>query len=407
EAEARAVATGIALKQIYKKYGVKHAISFHTSIRAADRFREQQDVLNCLQPQAENFHISSHKSAGERKLLLDEFKRSPRALMTNARCLTEGIDVPAIDCVVFADPKQSTTDVVQASGRAMRNAKGKKCGYIVVPIVVPEGMEFNEFAETTAFRTVVRIITALSVHDTRIVDELRAMHYGHVPSGKIIEIEGNVPVGMHMSLDRFAEAIGDWLGTGNRNRGNWRNFKEARAFVQNLGFKSGKDWHAYCRSGQRPDDIPANPNVVYADSGWVGMSDWLGNGRRIGDWQNFEEAKAFVQNLGLSPGKSRTTFQQVPMRFMPIPVGSIGAIGSEPADAYAIGGTLRRPGLSCKTSDSSRESHGSHIAVPGKSRMILQWHPIRFMPNPVGTVGTIGSERTIAIGAIGVTLRRP
>jgi predicted helicase len=117
EAEARAVATGIALKRIYKKYGAKHALSFHASILAADRFRAQQGVLNCLPPRAENFHVSSYNSAGERKLMLDEFKQAPRALMTNARCLQEGIDVPAIDCVIFADPKQSAIDVVQAAGR--------------------------------------------------------------------------------------------------------------------------------------------------------------------------------------------------------------------------------------------------------------------------------------------------
>src|SRR5262245_2711691 len=248
EAAARAVATGIALKQVYKKYDVKHAISFHASIRAADRFREQQDVLNCLQPRAENFHISSHKSAGQRKLLLDDFKAAPRALMTNARCLTEGIDVPAIDCVVFADPKQSATDVVQASGRAMRNAEGKKYGYIVVPIVVPEGMEFDEFAETTAFRTVVRIISALSVHDTRIVDELRAIHYGRISKGKIIKIDGKVPVGMRMSLARFADAVSAKLWD-NVARVNYRPFEEARTFVRGLGFKRGnRDWRPYCSS---------------------------------------------------------------------------------------------------------------------------------------------------------------
>ena len=158
EAEARAVATGIAVKRIYKKYGVKHAISFHASILAADRFRVQQDVLNCLHraPRTSTFRA---KDGGERKLLLDEFKQAPRALMTNARCLQEGIDVPAIDCVIFADPKQSAIDVIQAAGRAMRRSKGKKYGYIVVPIVVPDRMSFEEFAETTAFRTVVRIIS--------------------------------------------------------------------------------------------------------------------------------------------------------------------------------------------------------------------------------------------------------
>src|SRR5262249_1267087 len=298
EAEARAVATGIALKQIYKKYGVKHAISFHTSIRAADRFREQQDVLNCLQPQAENFHISSHKSAGERKLLLDEFKQSPRALMTNARCLTEGIDVPAIDCVVFADPKQSATDVVQASGRAMRNAKGKKYGYIVVPIVVPEGMEFDEFAETTAFRTVVRIITALSVHDTRIVDELRAIHHGRVPSGKIIKIDGKVPVGMRMSLDRFAEAISTkmWESVA---RVNWRDFEEARAFVRSLRLKSQIEWRDYAKSRKKPNDIPSAPWDVYAGAGWESLIDWLGDGRRVAGWRSFEDARSFARSLGL------------------------------------------------------------------------------------------------------------
>src|SRR5262249_30192328 len=145
--------------------------------------------------------------ANERKNLLKQFKAELRALMTNARCLTEGIDVPAIDCVVFADPKQSATDIVQAAGRAMRLSDGKEYGYIVVPIVVPEDMDFEEFAETTAFRTVMRIITALSVHDERIVHELRAIHHGHVSKGKIINIDVPVPVGMHMSLSQFADAI--------------------------------------------------------------------------------------------------------------------------------------------------------------------------------------------------------
>jgi hypothetical protein len=209
EAEARAVATGIALKKVYAEHGATHAVSFHSSIKAAYKFREQQDVLNCLEPVVENFHISSHKSAGERKQLINQFKEAPRALITNARCLTEGIDVPAIDCVVFADPRQSAIDIVQASGRAMRKSKetGKTKGYIVVPLVVPEDKEFAVFAETTAFKAVVRIISALSVSDDRIVDELRAIHCGKISSGNIFKNEGTVPVGMHMTIEEFANAI--------------------------------------------------------------------------------------------------------------------------------------------------------------------------------------------------------
>src|SRR6185295_6828474 len=86
-----------------------------------------------LQPPIKSLHISSKKSAGERTTLLSEFEESRCALMTNARCLTEGVDVPAIDCVLFADPKKSKIDIVQAAGRALRPYKGKTYGYIMLP----------------------------------------------------------------------------------------------------------------------------------------------------------------------------------------------------------------------------------------------------------------------------------
>jgi superfamily II DNA or RNA helicase len=302
EAEARAIATGIALKKMVRQHGITHALSFHSSIKAADNFREQQDVLNCLQPTTENFHISSKKTAGQRKQLLDQFRASPRTLMTNARCLMEGVDVPAIDCVVFADPRQSVTDIVQASGRAMRRSHGKPYGYILVPVVVPTGMSFEEFAETTALRTVMRIITALSIHDERIVHELRAIHNGRLSKGTIIEIDGTVPVGMQISLDRFADAISTkiWESVA---RVNWRPFEEARAFVQSLKLKNHKGWVAYVKSGEKPADVPAKPHEVYANTGWLNWADWLGNGKRTDTWRPFAEARAFVRSLKLKGQK--------------------------------------------------------------------------------------------------------
>ena len=90
EAEAQAVGSGIALKRVYKEHAIKHAISFHRSIRAADRFREQQDALNRLHtigPKTTNLHISSKKTAGQRSDLLREFVGHKRALMTNATML--------------------------------------------------------------------------------------------------------------------------------------------------------------------------------------------------------------------------------------------------------------------------------------------------------------------------------
>jgi predicted helicase len=150
--------------------------------------------------------------------------------MTNARCLTEGVDVPAIDCVMFADPKQSRIDIVQAAGRALRTYPGKQCGYIVVPIIVPDGIDFDAFAETTAFRQVAQTITALSTQDERIAEEFRLIERGRVSKGKIIEIDGDVPVSMKMGFGEFAAAISTrvWESVG---RANWRGFEESRTFA--------------------------------------------------------------------------------------------------------------------------------------------------------------------------------
>src|SRR4029077_19764498 len=177
--------------------------------------------MGSLGPKTTNLHISSKKTAAQRSDLLDEFVVRKRALMTNARCLTEGVDVPAIDCVMFADPKQSRIDIVQAAGRALRRYEGKERGYIVVPLVVPAKMDFEKFAKTTPFRQVAHTITALSTQDERIAEEFRAIEKGRIPSGKIVEVEGDVPVGMKMKLGDFAEAISTRMWE-NIGRANWR-----------------------------------------------------------------------------------------------------------------------------------------------------------------------------------------
>jgi 3-mercaptopyruvate sulfurtransferase SseA len=102
-----------------------------------------------------------------------------------------------------------------------------------------------------------------------------------------------------MYADAGWDGWSDWLGSGGDRRGNWRPFEEARAFVRKLGLKSSSEWFAYCRSGKKPDDIPVTPHSVYADADWASMSDWLGNGDRRGNWRPFEEARAFVRSLGL------------------------------------------------------------------------------------------------------------
>jgi len=96
---------------------------------------------------------------------------------------------------------------------------------------------------------------------------------------------------------------GDWLGTGRiaTHLRKYRSFEQARAFVRGLELKSETEWRNYCKSGQKPDDIPAAPFRIYAEAGWAGMSDWLGTATKPRNvpWRSFGDARAYVHGLKL------------------------------------------------------------------------------------------------------------
>lgn len=344
EREAQALASGIALQRAFREHGVRHAISFHRSIRAADDFREQHEQIvrdddQAIRPAC--FHVSSHKTTGERADLMREFRESPSALISNARCLQEGVDIPAVDCVLFADPKQSVVDIVQAAGRAMRPYPGKAYGYIVVPVVVPTGQDFAEFAEGTEFKQVARVITALSTQDDRIAEEFRAIASKQRPSSKIVEISGDVPVGYGVSLDELREKVRVrlWNSVG---RANWRGFEEARAYVHGLNLKGKSSWSKLLRrsDGNLPPDIPTSPAVVYANAGWKSWGDWLGTGYRRGNWRPFEEARSFTRSLHLGSRKDWKAYVAGKLPGLPRKPEDIP---HAPAAAYASNGWLSMP----------------------------------------------------------------
>ena len=304
EQESQSLASAIALRKATQTYGIKHAISFHRSIKTASDFTKLNQTLNdgnVDSVQLASTHISSKKSAGERARLLADFTDEKLALMTNARCLTEGVDVPAIDCVLFADPKQSTIDIVQATGRALRPLKGKEFGYIMLPLIVPDDVEWDEFTESTPFRQVARILSALSTQDERIADEFRITTAGKKNGGRRIIFDGSVPVGLNLDLNDFADEINSkiWERVA---KVNWRPFEEARASIHELNLKNRDDWEDYCQSGKKPNDIPGYPEQTYFGKGWLGLGDWLGTGTvatRLREYLSFNNAREFVLKLKL------------------------------------------------------------------------------------------------------------
>ena len=93
-------------------------------------------------------------------------------LVCNVKLFTEGVDVPSLDAVAFLDPRDSQVDVVQAVGRVMRKAEGKRFGYIIIPVVVEPGRDVADALQrgTDGYRTVGRVLRALQAHDGRLAE---------------------------------------------------------------------------------------------------------------------------------------------------------------------------------------------------------------------------------------------
>ncbi len=112
-------------------------------------------------------------------------------VLSNARCLTEGVDVPALDAVLFLAPRKSQVDVVQAVGRVMRKAAGKEMGYIILPVVIsPDEEPDRVLNDNETFKVVWDVLRALRSHDDRFDLEINSLDLNKTPSDRIIVIDG-------------------------------------------------------------------------------------------------------------------------------------------------------------------------------------------------------------------------
>jgi hypothetical protein len=310
EVEAQMLASLIALRKAMQKCPIRHAVSFHSSIARAKAFRDFNDIYTHALPMAgalDTFHVTGAMPAGVRKGVMGEFARAQRALVTNARCLTEGVDVPNIDCVLFADPKQSTIDIVQAVGRALRPVGHKRSAYVLVPVILREASG-DAFVESKAFAAVLTVLRALAANDERIIAWFRARHEGRKSKGGIVDFDLDENIAHTIDLEEFAAKIETKVWD-RLARLSWRTYDEAATFVHALGLEGRSDWGAYCRGERtdlptKPANIPANPAGVYGEEfqergGWGA---WLGTGnKRPGTikYRSYDEAVKFVHPLGL------------------------------------------------------------------------------------------------------------
>ena len=181
---------------------LSRAIAFTNTIAASKRLDAHwADVVDravALLPEAERpgafrcetRHVDGQHHALERKARIEWLKAGSDGacrILSNARCLSEGIDVPALDAVLFMSPRSSQVDVVQAVGRAMRKAPGKGYGYIVLPVAVPAGIDpAAALDDNERFAAVWGVLRALRSHDDRLDGEIARIDLNETPTERII-----------------------------------------------------------------------------------------------------------------------------------------------------------------------------------------------------------------------------
>lgn len=178
----------ILLSKVINEVGIKKVITYHQSIKRAKNFIDAdggigfssilQSIIGDIN-ESDIFasHINGRMSAGKRKGIFDIFVETPYGVISNARCLTEGVDVPIIDGIFFADSRNSVIDIIQAVGRSLRITDDKeKVSYIIIPIILSD--EVSEFSEIDPqkFDTLHNIIQALRDQDRILADYINKLN---------------------------------------------------------------------------------------------------------------------------------------------------------------------------------------------------------------------------------------
>ncbi|MGL2473803.1 type ISP restriction/modification enzyme [Helicobacter pylori] len=165
----------------------QRAISFCKSIQTSKNIKDSfETIMECYDEELKKKsfknlqitidHVDGTMNCKERldKLEnLNTFKPNTCKVLSNARCLSEGVDVPSLDSVIFFDGKSAMVDIIQAVGRVMRKAKNKKRGYIILPIALADSElnNLDEAVKNTNFQNIWKVLKALRSHDSSLVDE--------------------------------------------------------------------------------------------------------------------------------------------------------------------------------------------------------------------------------------------
>ena len=220
KSDAQSFASHIAIAKAIKDYNLRKIISFHSRVSAAKDFASTlPEVINWMpkdsRPEGELLtnYVKGEMSTYDRNRRLKaigKIEPDQRYLLSNARCLSEGVDIPTLDAIAFIDPRYSEIDIIQAVGRAIRLADGKHIGTIIIPVFIEEHENPDEVLSSSAFKSVWGVVNALRSHDEEglgaELDELRRAMGKRGTVGRSGKVIIDLPSTVTLQFEKALEA---------------------------------------------------------------------------------------------------------------------------------------------------------------------------------------------------------
>lgn len=180
----------VSSKLISEMFGA--VVEEYQRLEVAELLEDDPDAVidTALSLSCEAEHVDGSMNASEKEAKLDWLKaETPEntcRILSNVRCLSEGVDVPSLDAVLFLTPRSSQVDVVQSVGRVMRLSPGKKQGYVILPVVIPAGVEPSQaLDDNKTYKVVWQVLNALRSHDDRFDAMINKLEFNGKDSRKM------------------------------------------------------------------------------------------------------------------------------------------------------------------------------------------------------------------------------
>lgn len=180
----------VSSKLISEMFGA--VVEEYQRLEVAELLEDDPDAVidTALSLSCEAEHVDGSMNASEKEAKLEWLKaETPEntcRILSNVRCLSEGVDVPSLDAVLFLTPRSSQVDVVQSVGRVMRLSPGKKQGYVILPVVIPAGVEPSKaLDDNKTYKVVWQVLNALRSHDDRFDAMINKLEFNGKDSRKM------------------------------------------------------------------------------------------------------------------------------------------------------------------------------------------------------------------------------